>query len=374
MNLYIYGYEISNADRRTFIEAAETYKIIINTYNEINNIYINNIINIITESDAGSIDECDKQVCNDLKAFKNQINNFSKLHKSCFIDKIKTENQLLSLSSPPASSSSLSMSGGNNENIFLIFRELYYDLDSDDINQSIANIYYNCDKLIEFYINYIDKNANDDEINGLFDTIILLLITKEDIINIIENKEPNIFNLMKDICSYLSLYNDSYILTLTNATVELIAKHVYDEEKSEIRVEESRMIYDKKKDDELSKSVEQVLNKQLLGYDEKLKLYGNKYLFFGEEKEKIIDLDEEKREPILIKKQPEYKPSNLMGEAMTPPQVRGGNNIANRYYIEYFVENPNKLSQTDRRNIRKILKDENYEEDLSKFIKSHLKL
>jgi hypothetical protein len=176
---------------------------------------------------------------------------------------------------------------------------------------------------------------------------------------------------MKDICSYLSLYNDSYILTLTNATVELIAKHVYDEEKSEIRVEESRMIYDKKKDDELSKSVEQVLNKQLLGYDEKLKLYGNKYLFFGEEKEKIIDLDEEK--PILIKNQPEYKP-DLMGEAVTPPQVRGGNNIANRYYIEYFVENPTKISQTDRRNIRKILKDENYEEDLSKFIKSHLKL
>jgi hypothetical protein len=58
--------------------------------------------------------------------------------------------------------------------------------------------------------------------------------------------------------------------------------------------------------------------------------YSKHYYEDTKSKNLIIDLDEEK--PILIKNQPEYKP-DLMGEAVTPPQVRGGNNIANRYYI-----------------------------------------
>jgi hypothetical protein len=47
---------------------------------------------------------------------------------------------------------------------------------------------------------------------------------------------------------------------------------------------------------------------------------------------------------------------------------------SSQFYIEYFMKNPHKMKKEDKKNIRNILKEEQFEDELVDFIKSHLKL
>jgi predicted nucleic-acid-binding protein len=57
----------------------------------------------------------------------------------------------------------------------------------------------------------------------------------------------------------------------------------------------------------------------------------------------------------------------------TSAAAAGGGNIS-QLYIEYFMKNPNKIKKEDKENIRNILKDEHFNDELVDFINLHLKL
>ena len=279
------------------------------------------------------------------------LNNFNK-----YIDKTIKENIKFIEKGQNTKLSNENMLGGsanleNNTYTFYIFEDLYYSLYDTDINMMIPIIYSNCSKLVNFYLEYINKFAN----NNLYDIILLLLDIKQDILDAIERNDFNIINILQDACSCLSLYNDSAILTLDNITAKLVnisqiipvtikqnIDNIFDNE-----IQLKKTIENSPYSDKIinmmsaisnSSSYFELKSQSALGTSTKLKL-----------------------------------PSELGSTERIAAPVAGGSR-ASQLYIEYFMKNSHKIKKEDKKNIRNILKEEKFEDDLTDFIKSHLKL
>jgi len=385
----IVGFQYNEPTDITLEELNNTHNSIIT--NLINPIYkiINNIKEFHNENFqvTGMFSICDTELCNDLRKLEELITKFLKLHKICYPKVLRSvknneNNRYQSLSS----SSSLMNIGGSNDdnpnkqNIFYIFEELYYYLDDNNINKSIKLIYDNLVRLTDFYIDYLEYYVEDDEYDYLADTILLILNLKHDIINAINNKDPTIVELMKNICSCLSLYSDSFILTLQNATVKLVS---FEPEKETISEKQQiKSYYD------ITNLIEIIYN---FFYNRALTnpTLAKKYFDQLPErtKEHIYEYDNKNRQRLQliflsiktgrlpINAEQSTYPSQGKEISMSPQtiSVYGGGRTS-QFYIEYFMKNPDKMKKEDKKNIRNILKEEQFEDDLGDFIKSHLKL
>jgi hypothetical protein len=223
---------------------------------------------------------------------------------------------------------------------------------------------------------------------------------------------------LKDVCSCLSLHNDSYILILSNIVVNAVKDSrisYYETIQSKI-IESVSEIDEYKSELVISDMIEPVkaykqpresynaldnINFNLLKY-----IYNNLYdrsltdltlakdtfnRFHDILKMLIINYDKNNNNQLesLYNEQQQFPytmktgMTNIerditKGYTYHPDQLTNylsvGGGRASQFYIEYFMKNPHKMKKEDKKNIRNILKEEQFEDELADFIKSHLKL
>jgi hypothetical protein len=294
--------------------------------------------------------------------------------------------------------------GGSNSNSVTVYlyEELYYVIDRMNINDITYIIYNNCNELVDFYIQYLDY-VNTDNIYNVYETLLLLLELKDDILSSIANKDPNMAYKLKDVCSCLSLHNDSFVLTLDKVSVKLeetniIYSPVVDEIPVLTDIKEYSKIYipsihtianqiiqlykqqqqQQQHFDDFIKDPTIVLPeipinskddlKNVLVNEFKLK-YNLKYIFPG-----IDDQIKNASNRIYPQQKQQQKQINMEQKYILPELSVSAGGSASQFYIEYFMTNPHKMKKEDKKNIRNILKEEQFEDNLADFIKSHLKL
>jgi hypothetical protein len=244
-----------------------------------------------------------------------------------------------------------SREGDNEIYHFHIFEDLYYSLYDTDINIIIPAIFVNCSKLVNFYLEYMKKTTT----NNVYDIILLLLDVKQDILDAIERNDYNMINILQGICSCLSLYNDAYILTLSNINIKMIQNTILaDYDVTNInKIEDKIERYDIK---DVTMTITKLNNFLQNRLNELKKEYYHELKYSSEPS------------PLEISRQ-------RMGyvTGFTSAAAAGGGNIS-QLYIEYFMKNPNKIKKEDKENIRNILKDEHFDDELVDFINLHLKL
>jgi hypothetical protein len=270
--------------------------------------------------------------------------------------------------------------GGSIKTINAYSFSLLYDIidkNEYDVDTYIALFDNNITKLYNFYIGCFVENYNEN----LFIVIKDILKVKDILITIVEYyNDEVIYRELKNLCSYLVPYNDSAILTVEDIKVESVGGMLpvettvesMNEINKSIKIIDSIIKFNKDVNvlPILPILMSPVIGTNKLDSDTKMEILNRIILY--------IELNYDKDNEIVAELLDNFNRYNLTGYSYIKPTTvsvtSGGKLDRDMYYIEYFLKHPRKMTQVDKDNIRGIIENEDYDKELSGFIKKKLKL